>query len=100
MKLKETKTKNINNQRLYTEIDDFMMDVFGTLEIYWTNPEHREQLLEMLDMWMEQFALESGKIIQYNIRSKMISDEMASFTLTYRQKNCYNTSEIKYIFEV
>lgn len=99
MNLRETKTKNINNQRIFKEIDDFMMDVFGTLDVYWTNSEHRDQLAEMLDMWLEQYALESGNIIQYNMFFKTLSDDEFAFVLRYRQKNCYNTSEIKYIFE-
>jgi hypothetical protein len=100
MNLTETKTRNINNKRVFKEIDDFMMDVFSTLDIYWSNSQHRDQFVEMIDMWMEQFALESGnKIIQYDIRLNQISDDQFSFILKYRQRNCYNTSAIEYIFE-
>ena len=99
MKLIETKTKNINNQRVFKEIDDFMMDVFGTLDVYWSSSQHRDQLVDMMDMWMEQYALESADIIQYDIRTKSISDDHSAFILRYRQRNCYNTTEIKYIFE-
>jgi hypothetical protein len=98
MKLRETKTRNINNKRVFKEIDDFMMDVFGTLNIYWSSPEHRDQLVDMMDMWMEQFALESGEIIQYDIRMKT-RNSTVSFILKYRQRNCYNTTKIEYIFD-
>ena len=100
MNLIDTKTRNINNKRVYEEIDEFMMEVFATLNIYWANTEHRDQLVDMCDMWMEQFALESGKIIQYDIRCTYPSNDRAIFSLSYRQRNCYNTSVIEYTFEV
>lgn len=99
MKLIETKTKNINNKRIFKEIDDFMMDVFGTLDIYWSNVNHRDQLVDMMEMWVEQYAVESGNIIQYDIRIQTVSSDEFTFVLKYRQRNCYNTTEIHYIFE-
>ena len=100
MKLIDTKTRNINNKRVFKEIDDFMMEVFSTLNVYWQNMDHRDQFVDMIDMWMEQWALESGKIIQYDIQCSLPSDDRAIFSLSYRQKNCLNTSEIEYTFEV
>ncbi len=100
MNLIDTKTRNINNQRVFKEIDDFMMEVFATLTIYWQDMNHRDQLVDMIDMWMEQWALESGKIIQYDIQCSVPSTDKAIFCLSYRQKNCLNTSEIEYTFEV
>lgn len=103
MNLLQTKTKNINNKTVFKEIDEFMMDVFGTLNIHWLNGEHRKEFIEMMDMWFEQYALESGKIIQYDIqcdaRNNSGKDDKIHLTLRYRQKNCLNTSEINYIFE-
>ena len=100
MNLIRTKTRNINNQTVFKEIDDFMIEVFATLNIYWDNTSHRDQLVDMCDMWMEQYALESGKIIQYNIKCTYPSDDRVIFTLDYRQRNCFNTSVIEYTFEV
>ncbi len=77
-----------------------MMEVFSQLNIYWQNINHRDQLVDMIDMWMEQWALESGKIIQYDIQCHIPSANRAVFCLNYRQKNCLNTSEIEYTFEV
>lgn len=100
MNLIKTKTRNINNQRVYEEIDKFMIDVFTELSIHWQNPNHRDQLVEMVDMWFEQFALDSGKIIQFDVQCAFPSDDRINFKLKYRQKNCFNTSTIEYIFEV
>lgn len=100
MKVTDTKTTNINNKSVFKELDDFMIEVFATLTIYWGNSVHRDQLMDMCDMWLEQFALESGKIIQYDIRCTCPSDDIVLFKLSYRQRNCYNTSTIEYTLEV
>ncbi len=101
----KTKAHNINNQRLYKEIDDFMIEVFTTISIMWSNKGHRTEFVEMIDMWMEQYAYDSRKIIQWEVicdSRNNTSDDFVNgtvhFTLRYRQKNCYNTSEIEYIF--
>ena len=100
MNLVTTNKRNINNQRVFKEVDDFMMEVFGTLSIYWHVPDHRDQFVDMVDMWMEQWAVENGKIIQYDVRCVQPSDNKIIFTLKYRQKNCFNTSVIEYVFEL
>lgn len=100
----ETKTANINNQRLFKEIDEFMIEVFTALShIAWHNKQHRTEFIEMIDMWMEQYAHETGKIIQYNILCDSRNNTPTAFkkgpvnfTLRYRQKNCLNTTEITY----
>jgi len=103
MNLLETKTANINNQTVFKEIDDFMMEMFATVNIHWLNGDHRTEFVEMMDMWFEQYALESGKIIQYDIqcdaRNNSKGDDNIYLTLKYRQKNCLNTSSVSYIFE-
>ncbi|MHA2403478.1 MAG: hypothetical protein ACXADH_10850 [Candidatus Kariarchaeaceae archaeon] len=98
MKLLKTNTKNINNKRLFKEIDDFMMEAFGTLDTYWSNGAHRDDIVEMIDMWMEHYAHETGKIIQFDVRCYPRGNKF-HFVLKYRQKNCYNTTEIEYIFK-
>ncbi len=99
MKVIDTKKSNINNNRVFKEIDDFMMEVFGSLGMYWSAPEHRDQMVDMIDMWMEQWALESGKIIQYDVRCSQTTDTQVLFVIDYRQKNCFNTSTIEYTIE-
>lgn len=94
----ETKTQNINNQRLYEEIDTFMIEVFATLDnVRWSNKQHRDEFVYLIDDWMENFALDSGKIIQYEVLCNV--DEDVHFIIRYRQKNCFNTSVIHYIIK-
>ena len=104
--LEDTKTANINNQRVFEEIDEFMIEVFSSLNITWTNKHHREEFVEMIDMWMEQYAFESGKIIQFDILCDSRNNTVKNFkkgpvhfTIRYRQKNCLNTSEIDYMIK-
>lgn len=101
----KTKTANINNQRLFKEIDDFMIEVFTNIGLVWSNKEHREHFTEIIDEWMYQFADASGKIIQWDVlcdSRNNTQDELSSgnvhFTIRYRQKNCFNTTKIEYTF--
>ena len=103
----KTKTSNINNPRLFKEIDEFMVEVFTSIGIVWSNAEHRDSFVGMIDDWMEQFATESGKIIQWDIQcdsrnntKEDLADGLRNFTLRYRQKNCFNTTEIVYTLDV
>ena len=103
----KTKTSNINNKRLFKEIDEFMIEVFTSIGIAWSNKEHLESFVDLIDDWMEQFASESGKIIQWDIvcdarnnTSEDADNGIVNFTLRYRQKNCFNTTEIAYTIDV
>jgi len=102
-----TKTHNVNNKQLFAEIDNFMTEVFSSIGISWANKEHRTEFVDMIDMWMEQFADESGKIIQWDIqcdsRNNTTEDfEVGNihFDLLYRQRNCFNTTKIEYSFDL
>lgn len=102
----ETKTKNINNQSLFKEIDGFLMEVFSTTGINWTSKLHREAMVNMVDDWMGAILNEElGKIIQHDVlcdarnnTDEDLKNSVIRFTVRYRQKNCYNTSEIEYVF--
>lgn len=98
-----TKTHNINNKRLFGEIDSFMTEVFESIGIAWSNGQHRVEFVDMIDLWMEQFAFESGKIIQWEIQCDSRNNTALDFEtnnvhfdLMYRQKNCFNTTKIQY----
>ena len=100
MKIVKTNTRNINNKRVYEEIDNFMIEVFSSIPVQLSNATHREQLVEMVDMWFEQYALESGKIIQFDVKCSAPVDDEVIFALNYRQRNCFNTTTIEYVFEL
>ena len=102
----KTLTRNVNNKRLFKEIDDFMIEVFTTLKITWSNKQHRKEFVELIDDWMDQFAYESGKIIQYDVicdgrnnTPEELKKHRLHFLLRYRQTNCLNTTEIEYIIK-
>ena len=102
MKLLKTNTKNINSESLFKQINDFMMEVFATIDVSWSLKKHRERFVEMIDEWLEQVSLESGKFSQPDVmcdrRNNKNFNRKVKFTVRYKQKNCLNTSEIEYIF--
>jgi len=103
----KTLSRNVNNPTLFKDIDDFMIEVFTTLKITWANKQHRKEFVELIDEWMDQFAYESGKIIQYDVicdsrnnPPEELKKNLLHFLLRYRQKNCLNTTEIEYIIKI
>ena len=103
----KTLSRNVNNPTLFKDIDDFMIEVFSTLRISWVNKQHRQELVELIDDWMDTFAYESGKIIQYDVMCdsrnnppEELQKKRLHFLLRYRQTNCLNTTEIEYIIKI
>lgn len=100
-----TKKRNINNESLFKEVDTFMIELFSIEDIRWGSKEHREQVVMMVEDYMEELADVSEKIVQFDIicdrRNNPGSIERkkeVTFTVKYKQKNCHNISQIDYIF--
>jgi hypothetical protein len=107
MKSIETKTKNINNQTLFKELDKLLLELFSMIGgIAWHDRDHREAIADMAnDLLSDLFEL--GKIIQYDVLcdDRNNTDEdlrlgIVHFVVRYRQKNCFNTTEIAYTIRI
>lgn len=103
----KTRTYNINNQRLFKEIDDFMIELFAAASVDWTIEDHREMMVDLVEDTLYEIAAITGKIVQFDVvcdrrnnPRSVQSGSSVNFTLKYKQKNCLNTTVIEYILSI
>ena len=103
----KTKTYNINNQRLYKEIDQFMIELFASASVDWTIEDHREMMVDMVEDTLYEIADATGLITQFDVMCDRRNNTRSinrggsvNFTLKYKQKNCLNTTVIEYTLAV
>ena len=101
----KTKMRNVNNKTLAQEIDKFMIEVFTIEHINWENPDHRDQVVEMIEFFFYELAALTGKITQFDVICDRRNNPLTikkkgkvNLTLKYQQKNCLNTTYLDYIF--
>ena len=99
----ETRPRSVNNQKLFKEIDTFMIEVFSIKEIKWASDTHRQQIVEMIEDFLMELAHTTGKIIQFDVicdrRNNPRSIEHSgkvNLSIKYKQKNCLNTTSVDY----
>lgn len=96
------KTKNINNQRLYLEINDFIESGFDGIGATLYSVENRETFVEVIEEWLEEFK-QDNYITQYNIicddRNNLTTQNKRGYCnmmITYKQTHCLNVTSIEY----
>lgn len=99
----KTKTYNINNKRLFKEVDDFMVELFAAASVDWQNEDHREQIVDLIEETFHDLAASTGQIVQFDVicdrRNNPRSIQKGNplkMTVKYKQKNCLNTTVIEY----
>lgn len=99
------KKKNVNNDRLFQKIDDFLMEVFAFDDIRWGDARHRAQLAELVDDYLNEVAEETDMITLFDVicdrrnnSATSLNENRVHFTVKYKQKNCMNYTEIQYTF--
>jgi hypothetical protein len=96
------KSKNVNSQLLFTQINDYVMDGILTGSVRWTDDIHRESFIEVVDDFLTELEA-SAKITQFNaicdLRNNSYADfekGVAKITIRYKQINCLNVTEVVY----
>ena len=94
-------TRAVNSKHLLSGIRLFEK-IFTEYQIIWSNEGMRQSVVDMIDGMMEDIAT-AGKISQWNVicdyRNNKVSEMAVGryyITITYRQTNCLNTTELKY----
>jgi hypothetical protein len=97
------KTHHVNSKWLLTEVTEFIEEILNNFSIPWENNSQREAILEVIDEWLEELS-SRNKIDQWNVicdgrnNNKDDADNnLVHLDVSYRQRNCFNTTELKYI---
>ena len=96
------KTRHVNSKRLLKQIAEFIEEIIVNFSIMWDSDVQRGAVLEVIDEYMEDLV-EDKDIEQWNVicdsRNNKMSDiqkKQTHLDITYRQRNCFNVTEIKY----
>lgn len=94
--------KSVNSKNLFEEIHDFVTTGMDDTGVNWASDVQRTAYIEMVDEYLAEVAAE-GKIEQWDIRcnsrnNKLIDMSNGKFVVDvfYRQKNCLNTTQLRY----
>jgi hypothetical protein len=94
--------RHVNSEPLADEITNFINDIIETFSVMWDNDDNRNAVLEIMDEHLEDLADEK-KIIQWNIvcdgrnnKKSDIENKTTHLDITYKQRNCFNVTELKY----
>ena len=98
----DTTSKSVNSKVLFKEINENLRDGIFTVDINWQNSEERDIFINFMHTAMSEFY-EKGKIDQWRIQcngKNNTAEDMGKgifvIEVHYKQKNCLNTTTIKY----
>jgi hypothetical protein len=96
------KKKNVNSNRLFQEINEFIEAGLMSIGIRWSTLENRNTFVEILEEWLEEFRQDNHitqyKVIcnEYNNPIKQDDEDIFKVSITFKQAHCLNTTTIDY----
>lgn len=97
------KSKGVASKLLHNDITEFVGDIIEEFSILWERDNHRDQILEVLEEFLEE-QVEEGRITQPNVicddrnNNEVLSKAgITNLEIRYKQDNCYNTTVLEYI---
>lgn len=96
------KTKQVNSKKLLAEVSEFVEEIILNFSITWSVDAQRDTILEVIDEFLEE-KLNENEIEQWNVvcdgRNNTLKDQSMGIyrlDISYRQRNCFNTTELNY----
>lgn len=98
--------KSVNNKRIAQEIAQFVEEGIINFGVTWESDIQRQAFVEIVEDTMESYV-EDGTIEQYKVICDLRNNKIADmergiykFDVTYKQKNCVNTTKILWTIDV
>ena len=99
------KTYHVNSKGLLTLVSDFVNGIIENFNVIWDSESQRDAILEVIDEHLQDLV-EQRKIDQWNVicdgrnnTPEDVKNKITHLHISYRQRNCYNTTELKYKIE-
>ncbi len=94
--------RSVNNKSLCEEVQKNVEELMTNAGVLWGSDIHREGFVETIGDYMEQLQ-DADKIEQWDSRCDLRNNTIAQmdkgiyvFEVSYRQKNCLNTTRLIY----
>lgn len=97
------KSKGVASKVLLRDITEFVDGIISEFSILWERDNHRDQILEVLEEFLEELV-EEGRITQPNVicddrnNNEVLSGNgITNLEVRYKQDNCYVTTVLEYV---
>lgn len=98
-------TRHVNSKRILNDVTDFIGEIIENFNITWNSDSQRDAILEIIDEHLEDMV-DDNKIEQWNVicdgrnnKRSNIQNKVTHLDVTYRQRNCFNVTELHYIIQ-
>lgn len=98
-------TKHVNSKRILEDVSNFVNEIIENFNIMWNSNSQHDAILEVIDEHLQDMA-EQNKIEQWNIicdgrnnKQSDIHNKITHLDITYRQRNCFNVTELNYLIQ-
>jgi len=99
----KTIKKSVNSKSLFKEIDDFIAEAIRTCDVRWKSSIHVNSFNDLIEGFLQELYFD-GKITQLvvmcddrNNPPSQTRMDIYHFKVTYKQRNCLNTTQIEYV---
>lgn len=94
--------RSVNSKMLCDEITKDVEELITTAGVLWSSDVHRDSFVDTIGDYLEQLSLDD-KIDQWDSKCDLRNNTVAqmdkgiyTFEVSYRQKNCLNTTRLIY----
>lgn len=100
-----TKKINVNNDRIFREIDQYVLEVLMMDVTDWSTADQRRAAAEVIEDLLWEYAAGEDKIMPNTIKvtcdsrnnpSDDTAEGVVNIDLQFQQRNCLNTTKIVY----
>jgi len=96
------KTNHVNSKILLNDVSSFVDEIILNFNIIWNSDSQRDAILEVIDERLQDMVDEQ-RIEQWNVicdgrnnKQRDIQNKITHLDISYRQRNCYNVTELRY----
>ena len=97
------KTKGVASKPLLKDVSEFVGGIISEFSILWERDNHRDQILEVLEEYLEELV-EEGRISQPNVicddrnnNEILAKAGITNLEVRYKQDNCYAATILTYV---
>ncbi len=104
-----TEKRNVNNERIFAEVDNYVMEIIRMDLAEWLDEKHRKQGAEVIeDVLYDSFVTES-KVNEHSVNVicdyrnndlDVLAKGIVHIRIRYQQLHCLNTTELVYTIDL
>lgn len=104
-----TQKRNVNNERIFAEVDNYVMEVVRMDITELTNENQRKQSAEVIEDILFEFLQTEEKVAENSVNvicdyrnndKESFDSGLVTISVRYQQYHCLNTTEVVYTIDL